>query len=91
MAMLESTAQFYADMGRSLRDRRRKVGVSQGWVASRLGVDRTTVLKWERGRQAVAAHLAVELAALLGMSVAQLLGGPTRAVAVDQWRKTGGA
>lgn len=87
--MNESAGQFYVDMGRVIRDRRRKVGFSQAMLASHLGVDRTTVLKWEAGRQTVAAHLAVEVAVTLGLTLARLMGGPSKPVSADAARKAG--
>jgi DNA-binding XRE family transcriptional regulator len=94
--MTEQQTQFYGDMGRVIQWGRKRAGLTQAAVAGALGVDRTTVVKWEAGRQVVAAHWVPEISCLLGVTVAHLVGGLTRprAVAVarpDAARKAGGA
>jgi tetratricopeptide (TPR) repeat protein/transcriptional regulator with XRE-family HTH domain len=51
-----------------LAQRRRAVGLTQEQLAERLGVERTTVLRWERGETQPQPWLRPKLAAALGIS-----------------------
>lgn len=66
---------LYADFGRLVRDARRRAGLSQQTVADRVGLSRTSVTNIERGRQQVALHMFVRLAAAVGKQPADLLPG----------------
>lgn len=64
---------FYEGFGRRLRQLRRSAGLTQEQLARRLGLNRTTVVNIEGGRQRVAVHQLVELADALGCEPSELL------------------
>jgi len=64
---------FYQRFGLRLRVHRKEAGLTQDQVASRLGVNRTTIVNIEKGRQRVALHQLVELADILGCAPGDLL------------------
>ena len=51
-----------------LAQRRKAVGLTQEQLAERLGVERTTVVRWERGQTQPQPWLRPRLAAALGVS-----------------------
>ncbi|WP_075299391.1 MULTISPECIES: helix-turn-helix transcriptional regulator [unclassified Pseudonocardia] len=57
---------------RCLAQRRRTMGYSQERLAERLGVDRTTIARWESGETAPLAGLRPRVASVLGLSLEQL-------------------
>jgi DNA-binding XRE family transcriptional regulator len=64
---------FYERFGRRLREMRKGAELTQDQVASRLGVNRTTLVNIEKGRQRVALDQVIELANILGCDAAELL------------------
>ncbi len=58
--------------GAKARQRRKQIGLTQADVASRLGVQRTTVVAWEQGENPQLRY-AAGLADLLGLSLNDLL------------------
>ena len=60
-----------------LRAAREKVGLSQKNLATKLGVDENTVWRWEAGRAQPSVDLGKQIAELLGVTVDELLRGPT--------------
>ncbi len=55
-----------------LIQRRKAVGLTQGQLAKQLGVERTTVVRWERGQTRPLSWLRPRLAAALGISADRL-------------------
>ena len=87
--MAEPTAEASLVAGR-IRARRVELGLSQERVANALGVNRTTVVNVEAGRQAVTAARLYQLAKVLDCEAAELLphtgttsGGPDLATVAD--------
>jgi transcriptional regulator with XRE-family HTH domain len=64
---------FYARLGEQIRATRREGGITQEEVAERLSLNRTTIVNIEKGRQRLAVHQLVNLAAVLGCEPASLL------------------
>jgi transcriptional regulator with XRE-family HTH domain len=64
---------FYVRLGARIRELRTSRGVTQEGLAQRLGRNRTTVVNIERGRQGLAVHQLVEIAAVLGCDPEDLL------------------
>lgn len=62
-------------LSENLKFLRKQKGMSQEELAARLNVVRQTVSKWEKGLSVPDAHLLMKLAEILGVSVAELLGG----------------
>lgn len=58
----------------SLADRRGKIGLTQEELAKRLGTDRTTVVKWEKGKSFPRPQMLIRLAEVLGCTPNDLLG-----------------
>lgn len=77
--MARDTAQLGPEpvdiaVGARIRERRRKVGFSQGDLAVALGITFQQVQKYERGDNRVSASRLVAIAHILGLSAAELLG-----------------
>lgn len=49
------------------------------WVASRIGVDASTVSRWRSGERSIPARRAAELAAVLGVAIDELTDRPAGA------------
>lgn len=60
----------------SIKMLRERAGITQGQLAEKMNVDRTTVGKWDAGRTPTAAKLP-RLAAVLGVTVDELLREPS--------------
>ena len=56
----------------SIKDHRKRIGLSQAEVAQRVGVDQTIVSRWERETAPVPAKHLERLAEIYGISVSQL-------------------
>jgi tetratricopeptide (TPR) repeat protein/transcriptional regulator with XRE-family HTH domain len=67
LAMPDGAARTWAAR-RQLAQRRKAVGLTQEQLAERLGVDRTTVVRWERGETEPMPWLRPKLARALGVS-----------------------
>lgn len=57
----------------AFREMRKRSGLTQAEVANRLGVDQTTVCKWENGKNLPRADLLPNIAELYGCTVGELL------------------
>jgi transcriptional regulator with XRE-family HTH domain len=68
--------QFYGDLGRRLREARKKASLSQATLAARAGIGRAALVAIERGNQRMAVHQLVALAAEVGVEPAMLLPKP---------------
>ncbi len=64
---------IYQDFGRTLAEKRQEAGLSQDRLAGRVGLSRTSIVNIEKGRQRVALHLVVALAAAVEVKPAELL------------------
>lgn len=73
--LLRSTPmkQLYKEIGRTLRQRREKAGLTQGDVATRVGLSRTSITNIEQGRQHVTLHVLYALADAIGSKPSDLL------------------
>lgn len=62
---------------RELRDADRKLAprYTQGWLAERVGVDRSLLYRWLIGVRPIPEHRQRQIAALLGMPVEQVVSG----------------
>ncbi|KZC95796.1 helix-turn-helix domain-containing protein [Clavibacter tessellarius] len=67
-------------LGRRIHDERERAGLSQGQVASAIGLDRTAVNKIEAGIRKVTALELAAVADVLGMRMARLLEEPLPAI-----------
>ena len=70
--MPDDGARMGAAKRRQLAQRRKAVGLTQEQLAERLGVERTTVVRWERGQTQPQPWLRPRLAAALGVSADRL-------------------
>jgi len=61
-------------IGERLKEIRKKLGITQGELASLIGVSETTVWNWENGRREPRSTEINKLAKVLGVSVSYLLG-----------------
>lgn len=71
-------------MGNRIAELRAAAGVTQAGLAASLGVDRTTVTKWETGQSMPRADMLPKVARLLGCSIERLYGGDDGAHDADQ-------
>lgn len=65
--------QFYAELGRRLRQARNTAGLTQSELADRSGMTRAALANIERGEQRMAAHQLVAVGAALGVELTTLL------------------
>lgn len=73
---------LYREFGEQLRQRRKEAQLTQGQVAERVGLTRTSVTNIERGRQHIALHQLFLLASAVGVEPGDLL--PDQKVALDE-------
>ena len=59
----------------SIQTIRKNLGISQYDIANELGIDRSTVAKWETGKALPRAEVLVKLAAVLHCTVDEILRG----------------
>lgn len=64
---------FYEHLGERLRERRQSKRVTQEDLAQVLGLNRTTVVNIEKGRQRLAVHQLVQIADHLGCTPGELI------------------
>lgn len=65
--------EFYAELGRRIRERREKSGITQEVLASKVALTRTSVTNIEKGRQKILVHMLVDIAKALEVSPELLL------------------
>jgi len=65
--------EIYSLIGAEIRKRRDALGMTQGTLAQKARLARTSVTNIERGGQALFVHQLVELAGALGISASNLL------------------
>ncbi len=78
-------------VGARIRARRKVQGFSQSHVAQQLGLTFQQIQKYERGVNRVSASKLVQIAGLLGTSVAWLVGEEDKNSSDDQWSILGEA
>lgn len=61
------------ELGRRLREARRAAGLTQGAVAERVGMARTTLVAIEQGERPVGSHELIQLAKIYGRAVNELV------------------
>jgi transcriptional regulator with XRE-family HTH domain len=64
---------FYAELGHRIRAARIAHGLTQGALADRLDLTRTSIANLEAGRQRISAHTLAVAAAVLDVPLAELL------------------
>lgn len=64
---------FYQHLGRMIRGVRERKGITQSELASRIGLNRTSVSNFEAGRQRFSAQTLARIAAALGVSLESLV------------------
>ncbi len=64
---------LYAELGALVRARRERARMTQGDLARRIGMTRTSITNIESGRQKVQLHTLYDIGAALGASPAELL------------------
>src|SRR5215212_2661083 len=64
---------LYVGLGALVRARREREGMTQGQLADRIGMTRTSITNIEKGRQKVQLHTLYDIAAALDASPAELL------------------
>ncbi len=64
---------LYCGIGSRLRQRRTKLGVTQGQLANEVGVLRTSITNIEAGRQKVPLHLLYKICTALEIEVVEIL------------------
>ena len=76
------------DTGGRIKEKRKEKGLTQAGLAALIGVDKSTVYRWEAGKQAPESGAAVSLAEALGTTSDYLLG---KAPAPEKWSQGPGA
>ena len=65
--------EFYRELGRLIRAKRKDTPLNQAALGIKVGLSRTSITNIERGRQQVALHMLYELAYALGAEPQDLL------------------
>lgn len=71
--MASRTIQVYKVMGKLIRARRKKIGLSQSALAERINLTRTSITNIEQGRQKIQVHTLCEIAKALDVQPSSLL------------------
>ena len=71
--------QWYRDFGAKLRLLRENRGLTQGGLATSVGLTRTSLTNIEKGRQKVLLHTVMEIAAALSVDARELLPSTVKA------------
>lgn len=64
---------FYKEFGQTLKQQRERIGLTQGELAAKVQLGRTSVTNIEQGRQHVPLHMLLELAKAVGVDPMVLL------------------
>jgi transcriptional regulator with XRE-family HTH domain len=64
---------FYEELGSRVREARKARSMTQGQLALRLGLTRTSVVNLEAGRQGIPVHTLVRAATALGVAITSLV------------------
>lgn len=84
MALLPYTGDpFYKAVGEAIRKAREERGLSQNALATAVGLKRTSITNIEKGRQKFLIHTAYEIAAVLQVSLAELLPAASASTQLD--------
>ena len=76
MLLCECNSEYKRCVVNKIREKRLEIGFNQEKLAIEIGVDRTTVTKWETGRTNPRAELLPKLAKILNCSIDELLSEP---------------
>jgi len=71
--MVIRSDQLYTFIGNQIRDQRKALGLTQGAVAARLELTRTSITNIEAGRQKLPIELLYQICAILDVEVQTLL------------------
>lgn len=77
----DDVKRFYEDFGRRVRAAREKAGLTQGQLATRIGLTRSSIANLEAGRQKILLHALYGISDVLALDPAVLL--PDREHAQD--------
>ncbi|MGN1410248.1 MAG: helix-turn-helix domain-containing protein [Eubacteriales bacterium] len=58
----------------NFKENREKTNITQEQLASQLGIDRSTVAKWESGQSKPRADMLIKLSRIFGCTIDELLG-----------------
>ena len=72
-----TTDSIRSDLGKRLRNARKRAGLTQKQVAEALGITQQYVTIWERKEKSINLNLLVKLADLFNVSIDELMGGKT--------------
>lgn len=75
---------LYHHIGTAVRQRRERLGMTQGQLAAAIGLLRTSIVNLEAGRQRVPLHTLYPICAVLGVEVAEMLPNVRAVLAEDQ-------
>jgi len=73
---MEREQDFYRDVGRRVRDARKKSGMTQQSLASKVSLSRASITNLEMGRQKLMLHTLVDIASELHVSPDDLIAKP---------------
>ncbi len=73
---IEKEQDFYRDVGRRVRETRKKIGMTQKFLASRVSLSRASVTNLEMGRQKLMLHTLVDIATELRVAPDDLIPRP---------------
>lgn len=71
--MAKPQGEFYAQLGRALRDARKAKGITQEQLARAVGLSRPSVVNIERGKQPLQVHAFVDIARAIGARPSDLI------------------
>jgi transcriptional regulator with XRE-family HTH domain len=75
--------EFYLALGQKVREARKAAKVTQEQLARAVGLSRTSITNFEKGRQPIYAHVLVRVAQALGKDPSHLISSPQTGVQTD--------
>lgn len=69
----EPNRDFYAVVGRKIAEARKRSGVTQEALASKISLTRTSVINIEKGRQQLLVHMLIDIARVLRVNPSDLI------------------
>lgn len=69
----EPNRDFYAAVGQKIAETRKRLGVTQEALASKITLTRTSVINIEKGRQQLLVHMLIDIARALQVNPADLI------------------
>lgn len=79
----EPNREFYAAVGKKIAETRKRLGITQEALASKIFLTRTSVINIEKGRQQLLVHMLLDIARALHVNPSDLIPEVVRGETMD--------